>query len=90
FGAAFGPLIILSLYNRNITKFGAISGMVVGALTVIIWKQLEGGIFDIFELLPGFIFSWIAILLFSKYRSSNTNSVSIKFDEVQKKLKGIK
>ncbi|MEA3331963.1 MAG: sodium/proline symporter PutP, partial [Campylobacterota bacterium] len=42
FGAAFGPLIILSLYNRNITKFGAISGMVVGALTVIIWKQLEG------------------------------------------------
>ncbi len=39
FGAAFGPLIILSLYSRNITKSGAIAGMVVGALTVIVYKQ---------------------------------------------------
>ncbi len=87
FGAAFGPLIILSLYNRNITKLGAIAGMVVGALTVIVYKQLEGGIFDIFELLPGFIFSWIAILLFSKYGPQNPSSIDKKFDEVQNRLK---
>ena len=87
FGAAFGPLIILSLYSRNITKFGAISGMIVGALTVIIWKELEGGIFEIFELLPGFILSWIAILLFSKYGTSNPDSIAKKFDEVQNRLK---
>lgn len=87
FGAAFGPLIILSLYSRNITKFGAISGMVVGALTVIVWKQLEGGLFDIFELLPGFVLSWIAILLFSKYGKSNPDTVVKKFDEVQNRLK---
>jgi len=86
FGAAFGPLIILSLYSRNITKIGAIAGMVVGALTVIIYKQLEGGIFDIFELLPGFIFSWIAIILFSKYGVSNSSSIDEKFDEVQSRL----
>ena len=87
FGAAFGPLIILSLYSRNITKFGAISGMIVGALTVIIWKELQGGIFDIFELLPGFVLSWIAILLFSKYGTSNPDSIAKKFDEVQNRLK---
>lgn len=87
FGAAFGPLIILSLYSRNITKFGAISGMIVGALTVIIWKELQGGIFDIFELLPGFVLSWIAILLFSKYGTSNPDSIAKKFDEVQSRLK---
>lgn len=87
FGAAFGPLIILSLYSRNITKLGAIAGMIVGALTVIVYKQLEGGIFDIFELLPGFIFSWIAILVFSKYGSSNPSSIDKKFDEVQNRLK---
>jgi len=87
FGAAFGPLIILSLYSRNITKFGAISGMIVGALTVIIWKELQGGIFDIFELLPGFVLSWIAILLFSKYGPSNPDSIAMKFDEVQNRLK---
>ncbi len=86
FGAAFGPLIILSLYNRNITKFGAIAGMIVGALTVIVWKELEGGIFEIFELLPGFVFSWIAILLFSRYGSTNPDSISEKFDEVQSRL----
>ncbi len=87
FGAAFGPLIILSLYSRNITKFGAIAGMVVGALTVIIWKELEGGIFEIFELLPGFVFSWIAILLFSRFGATNPDSISEKFDEVQSRLK---
>ena len=86
FGAAFGPLIILSLYSRNITKFGAISGMIVGALTVIIWKELQGGIFEIFELLPGFILSWIAILLFSKHGTSNPDSIAKKFDEVKERL----
>lgn len=86
FGAAFGPLIILSLYNRNITKFGAVSGMVVGALTVIIYKQLEGGIFDIFEILPGFILSWIAIVVFSKYGKQNSASMHKIFDEVQDRL----
>ncbi len=87
FGAAFGPLMILSLYSRNITKFGAISGMIVGALTVIVWKELQGGIFEIFELLPGFVLSWIAILLFSKYGTPNPDSIAKKFDEVQNRLK---
>jgi sodium/proline symporter len=66
FGASFGPLIILSLYNPAITRSGAIAGMITGSLTVIIWKQLESGIFDLYELLPGFIFAWFAIILFSK------------------------
>ena len=66
FGAAFGPLIILSLYNKNVSASGAIAGMITGAITVLIWKQLNGGIFDLYELLPGFIFALIAILVFSK------------------------
>ncbi|MEA2100396.1 MAG: sodium/proline symporter PutP [Campylobacterota bacterium] len=86
FGATFGPLIILSLYKRDITKQAAIAGMIVGAITVIIYKQLEGGIFDIFELLPGFILSWVTILLVSKYGDSNTESVEKTFDEVHNKL----
>lgn len=66
FGAAFGPLIILSLYNKNISSAGALAGMITGASTVLIWKQLEGGIFELYELLPGFVFAFIAILVFSK------------------------
>ena len=71
FGASFGPLIILSLYNPTITRSGAIAGMVTGSLSVIIWKQLEGGIFDLYELLPGFVFAWFAIIIFSKLGNQN-------------------
>ena len=86
FGAAFGPLIILSLYNKSITKNGAIAGMVVGALTVIIYKQIAGGIFDLYELLPGFVAAWIAILVFSKIGAKNSEDVEEIFNEVQERL----
>ena len=87
FGAAFGPLVILSLYNHSITKNGAIAGMIVGSFTVIVYKQLEGGIFDLYELLPGFITAWIAILVFSKIGAKNSQDVESIFNEVQDRLK---
>jgi sodium/proline symporter len=74
FGAAFGPVIILALYNKNTSAAGALSGMIIGAATVLIWKQLEGGIFDLYEIIPGFIFAFIGILVFSKLFPAN-NSV---------------
>ncbi|ABS64692.1 sodium/proline symporter [Parvibaculum lavamentivorans DS-1] len=61
FGAAFGPVVVLSLFWRRMTRDGALAGMVVGAVTVIVWKQFSGGIFEIYEILPGFIFASIAI-----------------------------
>ena len=66
FGAAFGPVIILSLYHKGISKSGAIAGMVSGSLTVLIWQQLEGGIFELYELLPGFVISAICTVAFSQ------------------------
>ena len=63
FGAAFGPVVILSLFWRQMNRVGAIAGIVSGAITVVIWKQLSGGIFDIYELLPGFIISLISIVM---------------------------
>ena len=86
FGAAFGPLVILSLYHRGITKEGAIAGMVTGALTVIVYKQLKGGWFDVYELLPAFILSWIAIVIVSRYTTESENA-KVTFDEVHAKLK---
>ncbi len=85
FGAAFGPLIILSLYHKGITKTGAIAGMLAGAATVIIYKQLEGGIFDVYELLPGFIVATIATLVFSKKSDVSESSVAT-FEAVQQRL----
>jgi len=53
------------------TRAGAISGIVVGSLTVIIWSQLEGGIFDLYELVPAFLFSFISICAVSIFNKSN-------------------
>jgi sodium/proline symporter len=66
FGAAFGPAILLSLYWSGMTRSGAIAGIVVGGLTVIVWKQLSGGLFDLYEIVPGVAFSVVAILLFRR------------------------
>lgn len=86
FGAAFGPLIILSLYNKNITKHGAIAGMIGGAVTVIVWKQLSGGIFELYEMLPGFLIATICVLIFSR-KQLVSDSMRSKFEEVHLKLK---
>ena len=40
FGASFGPLVIMSLFNRNITSNAALWGMIAGAVTVVAWKPL--------------------------------------------------
>ena len=68
FGAAFGPTIMLSLYWKQGNYLGALAGIVTGGLTVIVWKQLSGGpggIFDLYEIVPGVLFSFIAFWLLS-------------------------
>lgn len=65
FGAAFGPTLLLSLYWKRMNRMGALAGILAGGITVVIWKQLSGGIFDLYEIIPGFILSTLAILLFS-------------------------
>lgn len=62
FGATFGPTIIISLFWKRMTRNGAFAGIVTGGLTVVIWKQLHGGLFDLYEIVPGFILSVIAII----------------------------
>jgi sodium/proline symporter len=66
FGAAFGPVLILSLYWPRMTRRGALAGVLVGGVTVVVWKQLEGGLFDLYELIPGFLLSLLATWLASR------------------------
>ena len=79
FGAAFGPVIILSLYWSRMTRNGALAGMIVGAVTVIVWNELSGGLFDVYEILPGFIFATIAIVTVSLMGKGPSASVSEQF-----------
>jgi len=55
FGATFGPLVLLSLFWKGITRNGALSGLICGGITVLVWKPLSGGIFDLYEIIPGFL-----------------------------------
>lgn len=63
FGATFGPVILFSLYSNRVTAMGAMGAMVVGAVTVVVWKQMSGGIFDLYEILPGFILASLVLRL---------------------------
>lgn len=70
FGAAFGPVILLSLFWRKGTRNGALAGMVVGGVTVFVWNALQshlGGIFNIYELLPAFILALVANIIVSSF-----------------------
>jgi len=66
FGASFGPSILLSLYWQGMTRNGALAGIVGGGVTVILWKQLNGGLFDLYEIVPGVLVSTLAIVIVSK------------------------
>ncbi len=87
-GASFGPLTLFSLYWRRTTRAGAIAGMIVGASTVLIWhaclKPL-GGLFGIYELLPAFILSSIAIFVVSKLTREPSPEVLDEFDHYMDK-----
>ena len=90
FGAAFGPIIILSLFWRNITRNGALIGMITGGGMVFVWNFLEkkiGGIFTLYELLPAFLLSLIMIIIVSKLDKNQKQSVLDDFDEYQRQLK---
>ena len=80
FGAAFGPVILLSLWWRRTTRNGALAGMVTGAATVLIWNHF--GWFGLYEILPGFVFATAAIVGVSLLDKAPSKSVNDTFDEV--------
>ncbi|MCF4176264.1 MULTISPECIES: sodium/proline symporter PutP [Vibrio] len=86
FGAAFGPAILLSLYWSGMNRNGAIAGILVGGVTIVVWKQLTGGIFDIYEIVPGFILSWIAIMVVSSMTGGPDKAVQAQHEAFEKNL----
>lgn len=81
FGAAFGPVVLMSLFWRRMTGTGALAGMLVGALTVIAWKPLTGS--SLYEIIPGFILGMIAIYVVSLLTPAS-DKVMARFDDANK------
>lgn len=86
FGAAFGPALILSLFWRRMNRYGALAGIIVGGLTVVIWKQLSGGLFDLYEIMPGFIFSMMSIVVTSVLTHVPEEAVLKDFDKASREF----
>ena len=92
FGAAFGPVIILSLYWKRMTLAGAISGILVGAATVLFWiyapitvnGESLGSL--MYEIVPGFILCTLTILLVSRYTEPPEEAILAQFDEVERQF----
>ena len=80
FGAAFGPVIILSLWWRRMTRNGALAGMVTGAVTVLVWNHYAW--LGLYEILPGFAFAAAAIVIVSLLDRKPAKSVDDTFSEV--------
>ncbi len=94
FGAAFGPVMLLSLYWKGMTRWGALAGMLSGAVMVIVWAntnlyQLLGMNERVYELLPGFIIATLMIVIVSKF-TKNDQRVDQGFKEFKEELKANK
>lgn len=85
FGAAFGPVILLSLYWNRMTKWGALAGMIVGTATVIVWDMIDK-FAEIYEIIPGFIAGSIAVVVFSLLSAKPTEDIEEEFNQAIKNL----
>lgn len=86
FGATFGPLMLFSLFWKRTTREGAVAGMIGGAGMVFVWNLLIrplGGMWDIYELLPAFVFSCICIVAVSLLTPEPSEEIKREFEEVQ-------
>ncbi|HEY5612961.1 MAG TPA: sodium:proline symporter, partial [Lysobacter sp.] len=85
FGAAFGPVVVLSLFWKRMTRNGALAGMVVGALTVIAWKQVAVNQMGsaLYEMVPGFIAATVAIVVASLLDRQPPSEVQATHEQVR-------
>ncbi|WP_128894112.1 sodium/proline symporter PutP [Longirhabdus pacifica] len=87
FGAAFGPVILFSLFWKRMNGSGAVAGLFVGAVTVVIWKNAEGGIFDLYEIVPGFVFASLVIVMVSLVGEKPSKEMQSDFSQVIQQMK---
>lgn len=87
FGAAFGPVIIFSLFWRRMNRHGALAGMLVGAITVLVctYVPINGVIINdmVYSIIPGFILCSLAIVVVSKLTALPATHLTDTFTEME-------
>jgi sodium/proline symporter len=87
FGAAFGPVVLISVMWSRMTRNGALAGMLIGAITVIVWKQYAW--LGLYEIIPGFLFASIAIVVVSLLGCTPGNVVTERFRNAEAEFKTV-
>lgn len=90
FGATFGPVVLTALFWKRSNKYGAIAGMIAGAIMVFVWKfgiSKLGGAFAIYELLPAFVFALAVIVIVSLLTPAPEKEIVQEFENVQAEMK---
>ena len=82
FGAAFGPVVLISVLWKRMTRNGALAGMLVGAITVVVWKNFIG--LGLYEIIPGFILASLTIYVVSLMGKEPTADIQRRFDIAEK------
>ncbi|WP_421681713.1 sodium/proline symporter PutP [Stutzerimonas urumqiensis] len=82
FGAAFGPVVLFSLLWKRMTRNGALAGMLVGAVTVVVWKEFIG--LGLYEIIPGFILASLAILIVSRMGPAPSKAIVERFEAAER------
>ncbi len=80
FGAAFGPVIILSLYWKRLTLKGAVAGIIGGGATVVLWLAFLTDKTGVYELLPGFIVGLLLTFIVSFIDKKPSKEIEDLFD----------
>lgn len=84
-GASFGPLILFALFWKRTNKWGAIAGLIVGAVVVIGWVQIgkvsSATIFELYEIIPAFILSSLSIYFVSLATEEPSQDILDEYDE---------
>ncbi len=74
----------MALFWRRMNTWGALAGIIVGGVTVVAWAQVSGGIFDLYEIVPGVVFAYIAIVGVSLATEAPTDEITAEFDSLEK------
>ncbi|MNP07487.1 Sodium/proline symporter [compost metagenome] len=77
-------MVLLSVLWSRMTRNGALAGMLAGALTVIVWKQF--GWLGLYEIIPGFVFATLAIVVFSLLDKAPSKAMLDRFDEAEREF----
>ncbi|MDO4555080.1 MAG: sodium/proline symporter PutP [Lachnospiraceae bacterium] len=88
-GSAFGPIVLMSLFWKRTNFYGAVTGIISGGLTVIVWDYLPlvggetlGTVTGLYSLLVGFILSVIVIVVVSLCTKEPSQEILDEFELV--------